>query len=150
MRIGGKRVNHAYAPVYERIARIDNAKWRLATCHVPHRGADVFRTREPPGHAVPHAERRQCAARVAAGRDRIRICGRKTALTERRCQCKVRRNLELDPTLSRRDQDQLISDDVPPRCTLNQVAALEVVHPLGIGREEQVRRRAGLYLVSQI
>jgi hypothetical protein len=69
-----------------------------------------------------------------------------SAVAQCRYQGKVRLDLQLDGAVARRDQHQAIAENVAPRRRLNQIAFLQIVHPIDIGREEHVGRRAAFDL----
>jgi hypothetical protein len=49
----------------------------------------------------------------------------------------------------RRNQHELVAEDVLPRSRAQQLALFQVVHPVEVGRDEHLRRRAGLDLLRE-
>src|SRR4029077_8285013 len=95
------------------------------------------------GHPAPNAKRRQRRARIAAGWDGIRVAGGELPFPKRCRKWKVRCDLELNRALRRTDEYQTITQEVLAAGGLDEVAALQVLHPLRVRGEEHVRRGAG-------
>ena len=146
MRVRGERVHHAHALIGKSVARINDAERSLTSGYIEQRDADVFRTRQAGGDLVSDAELRERRARVAASGDRIWIAGCQPAFSESRRERKVRRNVELDLALRWSDQHEAITQDVLAARRLDEVAALQVVHPIRVCREKDIRRGAGFDL----
>ncbi len=68
---------------------------------------------------------------------------------ERRSQWKIPGDLQFDLAIDRRNQHQGVAHHIVPRGSLDQLAALQIVHPLGIRREKHVGTGAGFDLARQ-
>ena len=150
MRVRRERVDDADAGLGDHVRRVDDAERRLAAGDERQRGADVVRRRQVRRHAVPDAERRERGLAVAAGRHVHRIGdGQASAGAERGGEREARSDPQRRHAILRRDQHEPVADHVDARRRRDQPALGEVVHPLLVGGDEDVRRRALLDLLRQ-
>ena len=123
--------------------RVDDAQRRLAAGDEGERGAHVVRWREARRHAVPHAEGGQRGLAVASGRHVHGIGdGQASTGAERRGEREAGADGQRRHPILRCDQHQPVPDHVHARRARNPRPLGQVVHPLLVGREEDVGRRA--------
>ncbi len=142
--MGGRRegVDDPDPRIELRVGLVDDAERHLAARDEHQCAANVLGADEPVGDLLPHSERDECVVRVAADRHRARIAGRESFGAERGANCKVRLYLESELALGGCDQNEAIAQDVAAGRRLHEVALGEVVHPVGVGGEKCVGRRA--------
>ena len=108
--------------------------------------ADVFSARDLGRDVLPHAQRFErrpsVLARGHAGRGPPSPAARRRAAPPAGIAADGKRRL----AVRGRDQHDLVGQQVDPRFDPDQSPHRQIVHPVGIGRDEQVRRRALLDL----
>src|SRR5579862_1744031 len=142
MRCFGKPVDDLHVLVRERIGFVDDAERRFAARNERERGTHVIGAREPMLDALPHAEMLERLLRILAGWNAVRVRDRQAPVVKRGGKREARRDPERRGTLRRRDQDERISQQVEARAGRKQRELREVIHPVQISRNEDVRRRA--------
>ena len=101
-------------------------------------------------HRGPDAELLERRLAIFTGRHRgDRAHGELAIRAERFGQRKARLDLERRGRILRRDENQRVAEQRHARCSVDQVLLGEIVHPVEIGREEDVRRRAGFDLLGE-
>ena len=132
-----------------RIGLVDDAERRFAARHQQERGADILRRGDTAGDLGPHAERAQRRLRVAPGRHGARIGHREMPVAEQRGERKTGGDRHPRRAVRRRDQHQAVAEQVDAGFRIDQLALLQIVHPILVSRDEQLGRRAILDLLGQ-
>ncbi len=149
MRVGGKRPQRPHLRLGDRIRRIDDAVRRFSRRHQRQRRAHIFGPRQLSFHRRPHAQRRQRRLGVFPGRHGVGVGERQPALAQRARQVEPRRDRQRRRTVGRNDQIERIRQQVHARIGRDQRFFAQIVHPVLIGRNEQLRWRALLDLLGQ-
>jgi hypothetical protein len=146
---GGKLAHHADPRFGQGIGCIDHAERRLAARHQRQGRAHILGPGEPSCHLRPGAQPHQRRFRIAPGRHAVGIGHGQPARSQRRSQRHARAHGEAQPARRGGDQHQAVGEEICPRLEADQPPLGEVVHPLLVGRNEQVRRGPGFHLPGE-
>ena len=100
-------------------------------------------------HAGPNAKRFQSGFCVLAGRDAVGVCHGKLARAQRWRKGKAGRDGQSRVVVCRRNQDQTVADKINPARRRKQFARFQIIHPVDIGRDENVGGRARFDLLGE-
>ena len=128
---------------------VDDAGRRLAARHQQQRRAHVLGLCDPARHAAPDPEFLQGCLAVLAGGNGIDIGHRQAAVTQQLGQVEARLDLDRRRLVLGRDQHDAVAEQVGARLHFDQVFLRDIVHPVEVGRDEHLRRRALLDLLGQ-
>ena len=144
-----ERIDDAHLGIDQRVGGVDDAQRHLAARNEHHGAADIVGTHQAILNLVPDAERDQRGARITPHGNGVGVARSQAPLAERSREVEPRRDLELDPAVGRRDQHQPVAHQVAACGLVDEIAGLQVVHPLLVGRDEHVGLAAGFDLARQ-
>src|SRR5229473_2732037 len=125
------------------IGRIDDPENSFAARHQCQRGAHALRHREFRFRCLPRTEFFECRPGVLADRNRFHVAGGDLAATCEFCQIEAWSDRDMvDSGILRRDQHDAVAEQVDPRRLLDGFLPRSIVHPVGIGGQENIRGRA--------
>jgi hypothetical protein len=81
----------------------------------------------------------ECRLRVLSCRNRIRIGNSQTATGERASQVEIGSNRDGESRQGWLDQHEVIAQQILARRVIDQLTAIEIVHPIVVGRNKNVR-----------
>lgn len=139
MRASRKHIDPAHAPVDQRIGFVHDAQGCFSAGNECQRAADILGPDQPVLNVLPDAERNQRAARVSAGRYRVRIPGGESSTAQGCQQPEVRCDPESDGAVGRCNQYQPVPQQIPPGGRIDEVPRLQIVHPLLVSTDEDIR-----------
>ena len=131
------------------VGAVDDAERRLAAADQQERRAHVLGLRHVVLHVGPGAQLLERRLAVLAGRHGIDVGHRELAAGQRLGEVGA---LDLEAGelgILGRDQDDLVAQEIEAAVGLDQVLARDVVHPVEVGGDEHVGRRALLDLLGQ-
>src|SRR5215469_8499420 len=68
---------------------------------------------------------------------------------QKRSQVETRLDFDLEVSIGRSNQDELVAEQVAPGCWLDQMPLLQVIHPVEVGGYEDIGWRTGFDLLGQ-
>ena len=131
------------------VGAVDDAERRLAARHQQERRAHVLGLGHVVLHVVPGAELLERGLAVFAGRHGIDVGHREPAADQRLGKIGALDRDARGLGVLGRDQHDLVAEQVEAGVGLDQVLAREVVHPVEVGGDEHVGRRALLDLLGE-
>ena len=150
MRIGREGADDLDAGLDLGVGRIDDAEHGLAARHQRQRRAHALGHREFRLGGLPRAELLQRRLGVFADRHRLDVAGCDLAVAGELGEIKALRDRHVvDLGILRRDQHDAVAEQVDARRHVDVFLADSVVHPVGVGRDEDIGRRALFDLLGQ-
>ena len=149
VRVLGKPGDDAHFLLGKGVGLIDDPQRRFAARDEVERRAHIVSARDLALHAAPHTEFFQCGFAVFSGRHAVGIGHRQFAVTQQLRQRKAGLDLDLHFAVGGRYQHQAVAQQVRAGPRLDQLALLDVIHPVEIGGNENIRGRAVLDLLRQ-
>src|SRR3954468_17420382 len=149
MRIGGEYACDHDATLGIGVSLVNHAERRLAARHERKRSAHVLRGRDARRDLIPDAELLDRRLGVLAGRHAVRLGERDPAVSERPGDRKSGGGLELHGLLHGGDQHKAVAEEVAARARREEFFSFDVVHPVEVGRDEEVGRRTVLDLARE-
>ena len=149
VRVGREGRDNPDARFDRGIRRVDDAERRFAASHQKQRGADILGGSDAVRNARPDAEFFQRRLPVHPRGDGGWIGHREPAIAKRRGQGETGRDRQRDRAAGRGDQHQRVTEQIAAASGSYLLALLQIVHPFGVGRDEQIGRRAILDLLCQ-
>ncbi len=140
--------DHAHLGFLLGVGGVDHAQGRLAPGHEGQGRADVVGGGDLAGDLVPDPHPCEGGLGVFAGGHAGRIGQGQASTAQGGQDRRALDQLQLHLGVGRGDQHQLVGEDVAARGLHHQVLALQEGHPVGVGGDEEVGRRALLDLVG--
>ena len=132
------------------VGRIDDAECGFAARHQRQRGAHAFGHREFRLGGLPGAKFFQRRPGVFADRHGPDVAGCDLAVTGEFGEVEAGADIHVvDPGILRRDQHDAVAEQVDPGRLVDVLPGRGVVHPVGVGGDEHVGRRALFDLFCQ-
>jgi hypothetical protein len=132
------------------VGRIDDPECGFAARHQCQRGAHAFGHREFRLGGLPRPEFLQRRLGVFADRNRLDVAGRDLAVAGQLGEIEALPDRHIvDPGILRRDQHNAIAEQIDPRRFIDVLFPDGVIHPVGIGGDEHVRRCALFDLLGE-
>ena len=150
VRIGREGADDLHARIDLGIGLVDDAERRFAARHQRQRRAHVFGHREFRFGRGPGAELLQRRLGIFADRHRFHVAGGDAAVAREPGEIEALTDGHVaDLGILRRDQHQLVAEQVDAGVVLDDLLLRAVIHPVEVGGGEDVGRRAGFDLLHQ-
>src|SRR5262245_9984041 len=121
------------------IGLIDDADWRLAARDTQQGRTHVRGLRDPVSNARPDIELLECRLGVLAGRNTINIGQGEITTADELGQVKSLFDLDRLRLVPASNQHDAVTEQVHPAFRLDQLFLLNVVHPIQVSRDEDLR-----------